>query len=52
MLIINGMFINVFNNVNTLEAVRLVLPRVKTIITVRGNSRGNSNLSSHGGGKC
>lgn len=54
MLIINVMFINIFNNINKREAVKLVLPWAKTIITLSGNSRGpreNKNLSSDGGTK-
>lgn len=48
------MFINVFNNINNWEAVKLVLPWAKTIITLSGNSRGlreNKNLSSDGAAK-
>lgn len=48
------MFINIFNNINKREAVKLVLPWAKTIITLSGNSRGlceNKNLSPDGGAK-
>lgn len=40
MLIITGMLINIFNNINKLEAVKLVLTWRKAIVTVSGNSKG------------